>query len=178
MTSHEPEFETQRFDPERHVVADFCCGGDPSLDRWLRDSAAVEAAKLVSSTFVWTPTDSDTVVAYYSLSGHAVSRGALPSRLGRGVVDPVPAALIGKLALAESLHGRGLGGQLLRDALERLVIASRSGPAVRVIVVDAIDEKAAAFYAKFGFGAVPGLPSRMMIHLGRVAEALGMNVKG
>lgn len=175
MTAEESKYETQRFDPDRHLVDGFCCGGESSLDRWLQHSAAAEAAKEVSSTFVWTPPGSGEVVAYYSLLAHAVTRGDLPSRLGRGVADPVPAALIGKLALHQQLHGQGLGGQLLRDALERLVVASRSGPAFRVVVVDAIDEQAARFYGHFGFKPAPNRPERMLMHVRRVAEALGVN---
>lgn len=175
MTAEEPAYETQLLDPDRHLVDSFRCGGDEGLDRWLQKSAAVESAKQVSSTFVWTLAGSNEVVAYYSLLAHAVTRGDLPSRLGRGVVDPVPAALIGKLALHESLHGQGLGGQLLRDALERLVVASRSGPAFRVIVVDAIDESAARFYEHFGFTPAPNRPERMLMHVQRAADALGMN---
>ena len=175
MTAEEPAYETQLLDPDRHLVDNFRCGGDEGLDRWLRQSAAAESAKQVSSTFVWTPAGSDEVVAYYSMLAHAVTRGELPSRLGRGVADPVPAALIGKLALHEDLRGQGLGGQLLRDALERLVVASRSGPAFRVIVVDAIDEAAARFYAHFGFTPAPNRPERMLMHVRRAADALGMN---
>lgn len=174
MTVEEPEYETQLLDPERHRVNAFRCGGDEGLDRWLHHSSALEASKQMSSTFVWTPADSDDVVAYYSLSAHSVTRGELPSRLGRGVADPVPAALIGKLALHEDLHGQGLGGQLLRDALERLVVASRSGPAFRVIVVDAIDEPAARFYEHFGFNPAPNRPERLLLHVRRAADALGM----
>lgn len=175
MTVEEPAYETRLLDPGRHLVHDFRCGGDEGLDRWLQQSAAIEAAKQVSSTFVWTPAGSDHVVAYYSMLAHSVTRGDLPSRLGRGVAHPVPAALIGKLALHETLHGQGLGGQLLRDALERLVVASRSGPAFRVIVVDAIGESAARFYEHCGFTPAPDRPERMLLHVGRAADALGMN---
>lgn len=129
----------------------------------------------MSSTFVWTPEGSDQVVGYYSLVAHTVTRGGLPSKLQSGRRDPIPAALIGKLALAGELHGRGLGGQLLRDALERLVVASRSGPAFRVMVVDAVDGAAEGFYQHYGFQPVPDRPSRLVIHVGRVAEALGTN---
>lgn len=168
-------YESQQFDPERHLVETFRSGGDESLDRWLRESAAVESAGGMSSTSVWTSEGSDEVVAYHSLVAHTVTRGSVSNELRTGRVDPIPAALIGKLALANDLHGGGLGGQLFRDALERLVVASRSGPAFRVIVVDAIDEDAGRLYEHFGFIPVPDRPSRLVIHVGRVAEASGMN---
>lgn len=53
-------------------------------------------------------------------------------------------AIPGRLALDRGLEGRGLGAQLLADALARIIAASRSVN-VRVVVVDAIDQEAAGF---------------------------------
>ena len=154
-----PSFRSERLNPATHQVAGFDCGIEV-LNRWLIRSAAQEAAKRVTSTFVWTLPDGDEVVAYYALCGHALARDAAPSRIGRGVADPIPAALIAKLALSGKLHGQGLGGQLLRDALERIVRSGQSGPAVRAIIVDAIDETAADFYRRYGFHDAPAVPMR------------------
>jgi hypothetical protein len=53
--------------------------------------------------------------------------------------------LIRSVALDRRLQGRGLGGALLADALTRILTATAAGPAVRLVVVDAIDDDAAAF---------------------------------
>lgn len=174
MTDPQVAFHTQRFVADVHDVGAFDCG-NVLLNGWLARAAAVEAAKQTSSTFVWTPAEEPTrVVAYYALSAHAVVRADLTNRMRSGGMDPVPAALIGKLALDVSLHGSGHGALLLRDALERLVIASRTGPAFRVIVVDAIDDAAATFYQKYGFTAVPDQPHRLLIRVSQVSAAFGM----
>jgi GNAT superfamily N-acetyltransferase len=62
--------------------------------------------------------------------------------------------LLARLALDQSLQGHGLGGALLADALERIVAAIET-VAARFVVVDAIDDTAAAFYAHHGFRQVP-----------------------
>jgi ribosomal protein S18 acetylase RimI-like enzyme len=72
-----------------------------------------------------------------------------------GGYSTVPGYLIGRLALHRELQGRGLGTQLLLDALEVIAAAAEHG-AGRVIVVDAIDEHAAAFYERHDFMRVRG----------------------
>ena len=91
---------------------------------WLRQHAVSSARARVARTFVWTLAESNTVVGYYALSAHAIAREDAPTRIGRGVPNPVPAALVGKLALDLSLQGQGLGDILLADALERILVIS------------------------------------------------------
>lgn len=166
-------FHSQRLQPTVHHLVGFDCGV-ATLNHWLNHAAAQEAAKRVANTFVWVPPDSTEVVAYYALCGHVLARDNAPSRIGRGVADPIPAALIAKLALSDKLHGQGLGGQLLRDALERIVRSSLAGPAVRVIIVDAIDETAATFYRRYGFRDAPTVPNRLLLRFDEAAKALGL----
>jgi GNAT superfamily N-acetyltransferase len=100
--------------------------------------------------------------AYFSLAPDKLQRADLPRAIGRGDPDEVPAVLIGKLALHHALQGRGLGRQLLVDALSRAVSAVEivSG---RCIVVDAIDENAAAFYRRYGFTPLPAPSASRLI---------------
>ena len=171
-----PRFTSTALDPAVHDVSVFR-SGEPDLDDWLRDHAAAAARARIARTFVWTAADSGDaarVVAYYSLNAHAVLRGDAPNRIARGVPDPVPAALIGKLALDRGLHGERLGDVLLADALERIIIASASGPAVRAIVVDAATDKGRALYARFGFVPAPGRAERMIVRAETIARGLGL----
>jgi GNAT superfamily N-acetyltransferase len=94
------------------------------------------------------------VLAYYSLTAHLLRREELPRSLGRGGPRQIPAVLLARLALHSSLHGQGLGGALLAEALGR-VVAVTDTVAARFAVVDAIDEKAAAFYEHHGFRRIP-----------------------
>ena len=146
-------FRSERFDPERHDVSEFL-SGEPSLDQWLRDNAAVEDRRGHSRAWVWS-VDGGRVVGYYTLTAHKVAREAVPGKVGRGGPREIPAALIGKLALSSDLRGRGLGSLLLADALDRIVVASQQ-VATRLVVVDALNEKVAAWYESLGFVRVPG----------------------
>jgi predicted GNAT family N-acyltransferase len=98
--------------------------------------------------FVWAP--DGRVVAYYALAAHQVQREALPQSIGRGSLNNIPAVLLGKFALTRHLQGRGLGAELLVDALERVVAATQI-VAARLVVVDADNEDIVGFYERFGF---------------------------
>jgi GNAT superfamily N-acetyltransferase len=146
-------YASQRFDPERHIVAEFD-SGEPALDRWLREHAGPSAKRGTALTWVWLD-GRDHVMAYYSLAAHKVARDDVPARMGRGGPAEIPAVLLAKLALALPYQGQGLGPVLVYDALERVVAAVRQ-VAARFVVVEAIGERAAAFYANLGFTRVPG----------------------
>ncbi|MEV4421243.1 GNAT family N-acetyltransferase [Patulibacter sp. NPDC049589] len=140
---------------EHHAIDSFSCGVAP-LDSWLRRSAATVAAKHVGRTYVWVaPSAPDVVLGYVTLAPHVVRRVEAPGRIARGSPETIPAILLARLALSQDLHGNGHGADLLVDALHRaldaIVIAGG-----RLMVVDAIDDRAAAFYEHFGFARLPG----------------------
>lgn len=176
-------FVSVALDPALHDARGFD-SGEADLDDWLRDSAAAAARSRVAQTFVWVGDDQrraeqgvalDPVVAYYALSAHAIARADAPSRIGRGVPDPVPAALLAKLALDRSLRGSSLGEVLLVDALERILRAGEQGPAVRAVVVDAATPAGRSLYQRFGFVTAPGRDDRMMLRAETAAKALGLS---
>lgn len=143
---------SERFDPERHHVDDFSCG-EPSLDIWLREQAALADARRTARTWVWAGHD-DVVVGYYALAAHKVARDDVPGRVGRGGPVEIPAVLLARLALSESLRGQGLGAVLVADALQRVVDATQT-VAARLVVVDASHERVAGFYETLGFRRIP-----------------------
>lgn len=153
----------------KHRLDAFACGVAP-LDTWLTRSAPHAQAMRTAQTFVW-HTGDERVVAYFSLAAHLVVRAELPQRVGRGSPDAIPAILLARLALDRSLHGGGLGGELLWDALSRACAASEVA-AARLLVVDAYDARAAAFSEHHGFVAVPGNPHRLVQKTGDVAASL------
>ncbi|MBK3581472.1 GNAT family N-acetyltransferase [Streptomyces sp. MBT65] len=151
-----------------HSIQSFDCGKVP-LNDWLKNSALAVERQRTSRTFVLSE-DSGEVIAYYSLAAHVVAPEGLPNRIRGNARDPIPAVLLAKLALHRDHHGRGLGGALLADALERIVEAGRHVGA-RVVVVDAIDEEAASFYEKHGFQPMPGT-DRLLRRLSSIAADL------
>lgn len=143
--------------------------GHPSLDEWLRDSARHAESMRSGRTWVWR-TPRGAVVAYFTLAGHVIERRHLPAHAGRGSPDRIPSVLIARLALDESLQGRGYGGVLLADALSR-IIAATDIIAARFVIVDAIDEHAASFYSHFGFSPTPHT-RRLFRKIGDIAKDL------
>jgi GNAT superfamily N-acetyltransferase len=146
-------FRSERLDPERHDVQSFTCG-EVSLDTWLREQAVPATARRTAPT--WVRVDQDgAVVAYYALSAHKVAREDVPTKIGRGGPTEVPAVLLARLALSESLRGHGLGEVLVADALGRIVDATQT-VAASLVVVDALHERVAQFYESLGFRRIPG----------------------
>lgn len=143
--------------------------GRDSLDRWLTDSALNAEKMGTARTRVWIA--SQRVVAYYSLSPHVVARAEIDRRVGRGSPDSIPAILLARLALDSSRHGRGEGSVLLVDALTVALDGMRKVGG-RLVVVDALDAKAAAFYAAHDFKPCPGRPDRLVLKASDAAASL------
>jgi GNAT superfamily N-acetyltransferase len=107
------------------------------------------------------------VMGYYSLAAGSLMPGAATGRVRRNMPSPVPVVLLGRLAIDRAWQGRGLGGDLLRDAVLRIVAAGET-IGVRAILVHAISDAAKVFYEKHGFRPSPVDTMTLMI---TVAEA-------
>lgn len=151
---------------DRHEVNDFDCGAR-ALDQWLRKSAFTARAAGTAATYVLCR--GPRVVGYYALAMSSVGHRQAPSRLRRGMPDPVPVVLLARLALDRCEQGAALGGYLLVDALRRCVEGGRAFGA-RAVVVDATTEDAAGFYLHFGFHELAD--RRLWQRIADVAHAL------
>jgi GNAT superfamily N-acetyltransferase len=96
--------------------------GTPPLDEWLKRRARQNEAGGASRTYVIA--DGRRIVGYYSLAAGSVLHTAATGRVRRNMPDPVPAALLGRLAIDKAWQGRGLGSALLRDAVLRVIGAA------------------------------------------------------
>lgn len=114
------------------------------------------------------------MVGYYSLAASALLQGTATGRVRRNMPNPVPVVLLGRLAIDRAWQGKGLGTDLLRDAVLRTVSAGEA-IAVRAMLVHAISAEAKAFYEKHGFRPSPVDPMLLMITL---ADAQRMLVSG
>ena len=141
-----------RIDPV-HRLDQFDCGR-ASLNSWLRVFALRADTQGTARTLVWTHPDEPTVVGYYSIAPTEIRREGL-SRAAHGGHSVIPAYLLARLALDRTVQGRGLCTYLLLDAVELVVAASATGGG-RLLVVDAIDDAATAFYRAHGFTEITG----------------------
>lgn len=142
-----------------HELQDFSSDVEP-LDTWLKDRARSNEVGGASRTYV--VCQGNRVIGYYSLAAGSVLHHTATGRVRRNMPDPVPAALLGRLAIDRGWQGRGLGAALLRDAVLRVIGAAET-IGVRAILVHAISDEAKAFYEHWGLRPSPVEPMTLMI---------------
>ena len=165
--------------PERlaqhHRIDAFRCSHE-SLARWLRERAFDGQASGASHTFV--VCEGDTVVGFYSLAAGSVSHAqAAGAKMRRNMPDPIPVALLGRLAVHEDHERRGIGSGLLKDASLRCLRAAQEGPGVVAILCHAIDDAAKSFYLAHGFVQSPVEPLTVMLPLRDLAQRLAASMR-
>jgi GNAT superfamily N-acetyltransferase len=138
-----------------HCLSEFHNGRHSSLDDWLIRRARI-AEGLSARTYVLTLSAAPTmVVGYHAIVSAMSERIALPSaKLRRDMPDPTPLILLGRLAVDEKHQGKGLGSNLITDAVARCVAAAQIIGA-RGVITHALDDEAAAFYRRHGFLDAP-----------------------
>ena len=146
---------------EQHQIGSFD-SGVPTLDDWLRRRARANQASGASRTYI--VCEEQRVVAYHALASGAVAIETASARLRRNMPDPVPVAVLGRLAVERSFQKHGLGRALVRDAATRVVQAADL-IGIRGILLHAISPEAKAFYLALGFEASPLEPMTLMATL-------------
>ena len=126
-----------------HDLSGFDCG-EPALNDWLRHRALKNESRF-SRTYV--VCEGNRVVAYFCISAGAVERVAAPGKVRRNAPDTIPVSVIGRLAVSRDHAGKGLGADILADALRRIAVASRS-IGIGAVLVHAKDEAAKRFYIR------------------------------
>jgi GNAT superfamily N-acetyltransferase len=152
-----------------HDRAAFSCGV-PELDRYLRQQAGQDLKRRLAAVFVLTQ-DSKTVAGFYTLSAHSILASELPPDQARTLPRfPLPVTLIGRMGVAQSLQGLGLGEFLLLDALHRARLSTRQVASWAVVV----DAKTGArdFYLKHDFTPLPTQPSRLILPMQTIEKML------
>lgn len=145
-----------------HDISSFD-SGVTSLDDWLKRRALRNQVSGGSRTFVACDRV-NRVCAYYALASGAVTGKSASGRFRRNMPDPIPVVILGRLAVARSWQGRGVGRALVRDAALRVLQAAEI-VGIRGLMVHAISPAAAAFYERLGFSASPLDPALLMVTL-------------
>ena len=152
-----------------HDLTAFDCGV-PALNDWLRHRALKNESRF-SRTYV--VCDGRRVAAYFCISAGAVTRGAAPGRVRRNAPDTIPVSVIGRLAVSRDYAGRGLGADLLADALRRIAVASQS-IGIGAVLVHAKDDAAKRFYMKCAeFTEYPADSRTLFLPIETVVAAFG-----
>jgi predicted N-acetyltransferase YhbS len=145
---------------ETDATADFDCG-TPALNRWLREHAMPNQLSGASRTSVICEETSRRVIGYVTVSTAQLERRRLNAKDRRNMPDPVPAFLIGRLAVDGAHQGQGLAIGLLRHALSTaLRVADEAGCVL--VLVHPIDDLIEPFYLKHGFRPLPHSDARLL----------------
>jgi GNAT superfamily N-acetyltransferase len=140
---------------------DFDCGRE-SMNQWFRRHAWANHAAGISRANVICNVATGRIVGYVTLSAGQIERAALPRPQQRNRPNPVPATLLGQLAIHKEHQGRGHARSLLLFALRTALRASRDVGSFGVFT-HPLDDSARRFYARWGFRDLPFDPRRAMI---------------
>ncbi|MFS2114548.1 GNAT family N-acetyltransferase [Herbaspirillum frisingense] len=157
-----PPFLVTALETGIHDRSRFDCGV-PALNRYLREQVSQDIRRRVAACFVALD-DSQRIAAYYTLASASVPLAGLPDDLRRKLprYGAIPAIRMGRLAVDREFKGRGLGSALLVNAMRRAVAAEIPGA---VMVVEAKDPQAAAFYRHHGFIDLRDAPLTLFLPL-------------
>lgn len=153
---------------ERHNFENFFSGED-ALDEWLRRRARTNQASGASRTYVIC--ENNLVIGYYALASGAITTESVPGRFRRNMPNPIPVAVLARLAVDRNWQGRGIGRGLFRDAANRVAHAADI-IGIRGIVVHAISDQARGFYLALGFDSSPLEPMILMVTLADIRAVL------
>lgn len=142
-----------------HDRRGFDCRVEP-LNRYLQQIARQHIAKGISKTYVLVDeraTAPKPVLGYFTISLCQVLGQQVPAKWAKKLPEQIPAMRLGRLAVARAQQGTGYGKALLVAALHRIARVTDLAGGIGLFV-DAKDEAAAAFYARFGFEPTPSGP--------------------
>jgi GNAT superfamily N-acetyltransferase len=134
----EPSYELESFD----------CGV-PALDHYLCKFALTNHQSGAARTYV--ALRGNRVVGYFTLAVGSIAHEEAPKRIAQGLArHSIPILLLARLAADKPEQGSGLGKALLKHAMLKSIQAADIA-GIRAILTHAKDEKAKAFYQRFGF---------------------------
>lgn len=152
-----------------HDLANFNCGS-PDLNDWLKHRALKNESRF-SRTYV--VCQENRVAGYFCISAGSVERAQVPGKVRRNAPDVIPVSIIGRLAVDCGFAGKGLGADLLSDALRRIALASRS-IGIGAVLVHAKDEAALRFYLSCAeFIEYPAGSRTLFLPIETVVDAFG-----
>ena len=150
-------------DASRHDREQFN-GGEPVLDEWLRRYAGQNRRRDTAATWVIADAN-NVVVAYASIAMTGIDRSAAPGVLAKGSPDPVPALLLGRLAVDHRHSRLGIGTALVTHVLATVVELNQKA-ACRAVVVTALTDRARTWWERLGFHPFdPDEPDQLDLYL-------------
>lgn len=155
------QLKIETLDPQKHDRTNFDCG-NTALNLFLKQTAAQLMKKDQARTYLATD-GSGKIYGYYTLTLTNLELFSLPENLQKRHKTATTAGLLARLAVDKHYQKKGLGGMLLRSALEQLYNASNiiGFPIIFVDVKDGV----AQFYEYFGFQKSANINNRYYLSI-------------
>ena len=155
---------------ESHTLHDFN-SGEKRVDSWLKRHSLSNSYKDASRTFVITQENKKAVIGFYAWCMGSLSHEIAIGKVRRNMPDPIPLAILGRLAVDKRFQGQSLGSFLIRDAMLRTLSISQE-IACSGLLVHALHDKASRFYSTIGFEPMLKQPNTMFISTKALTHAL------
>ena len=157
----------------------FSCGVE-QVDNFFRKTAN-KLAKADNVRLYAMTTPAGALIGFYALNAHAIEHTALPDKYARTRPGhgQIPAAYILMIGIDTRYAGRGFGGDLLVDALSRIVEAAEA-IGIAMVMLDVLDcgtpelvERRLKLYRGYGFEPLPSQPLRLFLPIATVRQLIG-----
>lgn len=178
MSELDSRYITTRIE-EADAKSRFSCGKH-QLDYYFARHAFNNDREGIARTYVHRraledPEEFPRVLGFYTLSMATLPSELVPSNK-KLPQFPVPVALIGRFAIDKRVQGKGLGEKLLFDVFERVIdlVDAENSVGCFGVIVDAKDEQAERFYAKYDFVTVCSekWPRKMLLSMKEIRPAV------
>lgn len=176
MSQTEDDVTIEPFDPDKHDRANFSCGVD-QVDNYLKRTAN-KLSKADNVRLMVMTKGERSVIGFYALNAHAVRYEELPKKYARTRPShgSIPAAYISMIGRDERHRGSSYGGDLLVDALSRIVAAADQ-IGISIVMLDVLDcgdpdrtVRRKALYESYGFQELTSVPLRMFLPIAVAAQ--------
>ena len=156
---------------KRHDRDSFDCG-EPALNDFLRRHARRSYEKGAAKTFLAVSNLDGAILGFYTLCPGAIVYARTPKIVRKGLAwHDVPVFRLGRLAVAISVQGKGLGGQLLLAAGQRCLLAAAEVGGV-ALLIDAKSERVANWYSSYGAISLADAPLVLLLPLATIQQAI------
>ncbi len=155
---------------KKHIRNEFDCGIE-SLNNYIKFQASQDVKRKLSVCYVFVDKN-DTVKGYFTLSSSSIPLKKIPKdfsgRLPKSYSN-IPVILLGRLAVDNTVSGKGYGEYLLTDALNESYNVSKNKIGAFAVIVDPVDDNITSFYEKYGFIKLPD-SGKMFLPMNTIAK--------
>jgi ribosomal protein S18 acetylase RimI-like enzyme len=151
------------------ATGSFSCGVR-RIDDYLRRGLTLQEHNLARLFVALEPPKKAAVIGYYAMHNMHVEAEAWPPPAGMSLRRDavVGAVYVVMFAVDRKNQNQGVGTALFADALRRVKrISEETGTAV--VVIDALNERAEAFYRRFGFETLVSGTRRLFLPVSEIA---------